>query len=92
MTAMALDEQALRSALRKFRIGGAVIAAVPLLFGAMVLSMSDSKGASPFLITSVCLMLLVTWTVHCVEGMLKQAKPHPAGGVEDATAAPQREA
>ncbi len=81
MTVSAFDEQVLRSTLKKFRIGGAIIAALPLPFSGVALVMGRSAGdAAPFTIMSVCLLLLVLLTVHCLEGLLKRLKSPSGAG------------
>lgn len=64
-------DRALR-ALRKFRIGGALIAAIPLVPAFLVLLLGGKGGDSAlFTIMSVCLTLLVIWGCHCAEQFLK---------------------
>ena len=61
--------------LRRFRIGGAIIAAIPLLYALIPLLVGGriSEGA-PFITISVTLILLIVWMCHCAEGFIKSLR------------------
>ena len=68
--------------LRMFRIGGAVIAAIPLAFALIPLfSGGRTTESAPFIVMSITLTLLVIWTNHCGERFLKGLRQGSSAGV-----------
>ena len=66
--AVQLNPQTIDAASRviaKFRIGGAAISVIPLVFGAM--EHYAGNASRPFLITSTTLLFLVLWIGYCAE-------------------------
>jgi hypothetical protein len=74
------DETAERAllAIKRFRIGGVLIAAFPLIpaFIHLVLRGGGGDSAS-FTIMSACLLLLVIWACLCAERFLKALRAAP---------------
>ena len=69
-----MTEAALR-ALKRFRIGGVIIAAFPLIPAFMLLALRGGGGdGAIFTIMSSCLLLLVLWACLCAERFLKSTQ------------------
>jgi hypothetical protein len=72
---MQLNPQLLETAsrrLRRFRIGGAIIAMVPLIFSFIhLLYGNGSAQSAPFGVMSAVLVVLVVWMCDCAERFIK---------------------
>lgn len=65
-------------ALKRFRIGGVIIAAFPLIPAFIHLALRGGGCESAiFTIMSMCVLLLVVWGCHCAERFLKTLQVLP---------------
>lgn len=62
-------------ALKMFSIGAAIIAMIPLAFALMLVLIGGRGSESvPFTMASITLTLLVIWTNHCGQRLLKSLR------------------
>ena len=61
--------------LKRFRIGGAIIVMIPLLYALVPFFVGGRFSESaPFTTISVTLLLLVIWMCHCAESFIKSLR------------------
>jgi hypothetical protein len=73
---MSDDLDIFRHGIRRFRIGGIAVAALPLVLG-LALTLAGRETALMMIIISLILLFLVFWATHCAEDVVNRLQ---AGG------------
>ena len=68
------DLDIFRSGIRRFRIGGIAVAALPLVLGFALLLAGDQDHALPLVFVSLILLFLIFWATHCAEEVITHLK------------------
>ena len=66
---MADELDIFRNGIRRFRIGGIAVAALPLVLG-LALALAERESALMMIIISLILLFLVFWATHCAEDVV----------------------
>ena len=63
---------------KKFRVGGALIAAIPLLLSFESLLAGDSNASLPFVCTSITATMIVAWLSYCAKSAISAIRRRTA--------------
>jgi hypothetical protein len=69
---MSDDLDIFRNGIRRFRIGGIAVAALPMVLGAGLTLAEGQDGAWQMIVISLILLFLVFWATHCAEDVVSR--------------------